>query len=89
MNLKPIVPGHVLVIPKRICPRFSDLTEDEVSDIFLSVHKIAPRLELHYKCSALNIAMQDGADAGNVLLNVSVYSIAQPIISADRLRVFT
>lgn len=68
VNLKPIVHGHVLIIPKRICPRFSDLTEAEVADLFLCVHKIAPRLELHYKCSALNIAIQDGADAGNDLL---------------------
>lgn len=31
VNLKPIVPGHVLVISKRVVARFGDLTTDEVS----------------------------------------------------------
>lgn len=30
VNLKPIVPGHVLVISKRVVARFADLTTDEV-----------------------------------------------------------
>lgn len=30
VNLKPLVPGHVLVIPKRIVERYADLTTDEV-----------------------------------------------------------
>ena len=30
VNLKPIVPGHVLVVPKRSVPRDNELTEDEV-----------------------------------------------------------
>jgi bis(5'-adenosyl)-triphosphatase len=65
VNLKPIVPGHVLIIPKRVISRFSDLTEAEVSDLYISAYKMAPKLEMHYKCSALNIAMQDGPHAGN------------------------
>lgn len=30
VNLKPIVPGHVLVSPLRIVKRFKDLTPEEV-----------------------------------------------------------
>lgn len=41
VNLKPIVPGHVLVIPKRVVPRLSELKEEEVTDLFLSVQRIA------------------------------------------------
>lgn len=29
VNLRPIVPGHVLIVPERIVPLLSDLTEDE------------------------------------------------------------
>lgn len=53
------------MIPKRVCPRFSDLTLEEVNDLFQSAHRIAPKLELQYKCSALNIAIQDGIHAGS------------------------
>lgn len=41
VNLKPIVPGHVLVIPQRIVPRIADLKSEEVSDLFLSVQRVA------------------------------------------------
>ncbi|RHY19274.1 hypothetical protein DYB36_005841 [Aphanomyces astaci] len=34
VNLKPIVPGHVLVIPKRRVARFLDLDGDEVADLW-------------------------------------------------------
>jgi diadenosine tetraphosphate (Ap4A) HIT family hydrolase len=26
VNLKPVVPGHVLIVSRRVVPRFSDLT---------------------------------------------------------------
>jgi len=65
VNLKPIVPGHVLVIPKRVCARFRDLTPDEVQDLFLSGHKIQPIIEQFYGCSASNLAIQDGAEGIN------------------------
>lgn len=32
VNLKPVVPGHCLVIPRRVVPRFKDLSSDEVHD---------------------------------------------------------
>lgn len=31
VNLKPILPGHSLVIPRRVVPRYADLAADEVS----------------------------------------------------------
>ena len=31
VNLKPILPGHSLVIPRRVVPRYADLSLDEVS----------------------------------------------------------
>lgn len=34
VNLKPIVPGHVLISPKRVVSRFAELTPEEVADIW-------------------------------------------------------
>ena len=34
VNLKPVVPGHVLVAPKRVVKRFGSLTNDEVADLW-------------------------------------------------------
>jgi bis(5'-adenosyl)-triphosphatase len=48
VNLKPLVPGHVLVISKRIVSRLNDLTENEISDLFLSVQQISKLIQSEY-----------------------------------------
>jgi len=44
-RFKPIVPGHVLVVPKRSVPRDKQLTEEESTDLWLSVRKVAAVIE--------------------------------------------
>jgi bis(5'-adenosyl)-triphosphatase len=53
-----------MFIPKRVVPRLFELTSEEVSDLFASVHKAVPLLEGHYSALASNIAIQDGLHAG-------------------------
>lgn len=73
VNLKPLVPGHVLVIPKRVIARFNDLTTDEVTDLFLSVQRITRVLEREYRAGALTIACQDGPLAGQSVPHTHVH----------------
>jgi diadenosine tetraphosphate (Ap4A) HIT family hydrolase len=40
VNLRPVVPGHVLVSSKRIAPRFADLSPEEVSDLWILAQKV-------------------------------------------------
>lgn len=37
VNLKPIVPGHVLISPVRVVERFAELTAEEVADLWYVV----------------------------------------------------
>lgn len=46
------------------------MTGEEVKDLFIATHQIAPVLEHHYNGTATNIAIQDGKDAGQ---SVEVY----------------
>ncbi|GAA5910908.1 hypothetical protein JCM6882_001928 [Rhodosporidiobolus microsporus] len=75
VNLKPLVPGHVLVVPTRVTTRFKDLTPEEVGDLFASVHQISRVIEQEYKAQALNIALQDGPLAGQSVPHVHVHII--------------
>jgi hypothetical protein len=44
VNLKPIVPGHVLVVPKRCVPRDHELSEEEVRSVLgLPVGSVSAR----------------------------------------------
>jgi bis(5'-adenosyl)-triphosphatase len=79
VNLKPIVPGHVLVISKRSVPRLKDLTTEEVSDLFATVHKVAPAIETHYGCTSSNIAIQDGEHSGQSVPHVHVHILPRKL----------
>lgn len=81
VNLKPLLPGHVLVCPRRVVPRFSELTLAETTDLFLTVRRVGRVLERVYEASSLNIAMQDGVDAGQSVPHVHVHII--PRVKSD------
>lgn len=55
--------------------RFAELTQEEVADLFLLIHRIGPVLEKEYQANALTIAIQDGADAGQSVEHVHVHVI--------------
>lgn len=75
VNIKPILPGHVLVSPLRRIPRFHELSTPEVADLFSTVQRVSRTIERVYKASALNIAIQDGEDAGQSVPHVHVHII--------------
>jgi bis(5'-adenosyl)-triphosphatase len=81
VNLRPIVPGHVLVSSNRVVPRLSELTQEEYVDLWLSVRIVQDLLKKHYNCEAFNIAVQDGQAAGQSVNHVHVHCL--PRIAGD------
>jgi bis(5'-adenosyl)-triphosphatase len=75
VNIKPVFPGHVLVVPRRLAPRLSDLTAPEVTDLFLAVQRVGAELERAHGATSLTIAIQDGPDAGQTIPHVHVHII--------------
>lgn len=50
--------ADVLVVPRRLTPRLSDLTPEEVSDLFQSVQTIGKTIEKATSAKSLTIACQ-------------------------------
>lgn len=75
VNLKPALPGHVLVIPKRSVPRFPDLTEAETSDLWNSAKRIGAAITPHFKGTSTTYTLQDGPEAGQTVPSVHVHVI--------------
>ncbi|KAL4789212.1 HIT-like domain-containing protein [Aspergillus venezuelensis] len=75
VNLKPILPGHVLISPRRVVPRVSQLTPPETADLFLTVRRVGRMIERVYGATSLNIAIQDGAEAGQSVPHVHAHII--------------
>ncbi|KAK8218921.1 HIT-like domain-containing protein [Phyllosticta capitalensis] len=79
VNLKPLIPGHVLVCPRRVVPRLSQLSPAEVSDLFLTVQRVSRMVERVYAADALNVAIQDGEAAGQSVPHVHAHVIPRKV----------
>lgn len=84
VNLKPIVPGHVLVCPLTPHLRLTDLSPTETADLFSSVQRVQRMLGLvHFgtetpgdnKSGSFTVAVQDGPEAGQTVPHVHVHVI--------------
>ncbi|KAK5938940.1 Dinucleoside triphosphate hydrolase [Knufia obscura] len=75
VNLRPLLPGHTLICPVRRVPRLSQLSDNETTDLFLTVKRVSRMLERVYKADALNVAVQDGVEAGQSVNHVHVHVI--------------
>eukprot|EP00559_Dactyliosolen_fragilissimus_P007727 CAMPEP_0184860852 /NCGR_PEP_ID=MMETSP0580-20130426/5658_1 /TAXON_ID=1118495 /ORGANISM="Dactyliosolen fragilissimus" /LENGTH=165 /DNA_ID=CAMNT_0027358107 /DNA_START=214 /DNA_END=708 /DNA_ORIENTATION=- len=90
VNLRPIVKGHVLVVPKRVVPKLSMLTDIEYQELWQSVRIIQSMLQEWYSDTtdkssnsnlSFNVAVQDGKAAGQSVPHVHVHIL--PRIEGD------
>jgi hypothetical protein len=75
VNLKPLVPGHVLVVPRRVVPRYAGLTPEEAADLWqgvLAVRTIVAKQQQDLELG-FTIGMQDGPIAGQSVPHVHVH----------------
>ena len=81
VNLKPIVPGHVLICPHKPHRRLTDLSPTETTDLFTTVQLAQKMLARRYfktpepEAGSFTIAAQDGPDAGQTVSHVHVHVI--------------
>lgn len=82
VNLKPLVPGHVLVVPYRTSVlRFGDLNPEESLDYMNTLQFVHKFIIHNYKADALNIAIQDGPESGQSIPHLHTHLI--PRYKAD------
>lgn len=82
VNLKPLVPGHVLVIPVRVVPRLADLSAEEVEDLFQAVRRVQAIVCAEYGSDSANIGIQDGKDSGQSVPHVHVHILPRKAAEA-------
>ncbi|CDS11410.1 hypothetical protein LRAMOSA03673 [Lichtheimia ramosa] len=75
VNLKPITPGHVLVVSRRNVPRVKDLNPEEIADIMISAQTIGNVVEKQFGCTSLTTVIQDGPQAGQTVPHVHMHVI--------------
>ncbi|KAI9261095.1 HIT-like domain-containing protein [Sporodiniella umbellata] len=77
VNLKPIAPGHTLIVPKRSVARYSELSTAEIADITLSARRVSQAIERLYPSTARDSVwlVQDGEHAGQTVSHAHLHII--------------
>lgn len=78
-NIAPVVTGHSLVIPKRHIRSIMDLSDDDLSRLFLFCRNVVLILERAYKRHAFDWTVQDGEPAGQTVNHLHVHLIPRSI----------
>ena len=60
----PVVPGHTLIIPKRHIAKFEDLSDKEISAIFVLRSRLAGAFKKVFNAEGFNYAWNEGELAG-------------------------
>ncbi|UKZ73763.1 hypothetical protein TrVFT333_001413 [Trichoderma virens FT-333] len=88
VNLKPLLPGHVLICPHKPHRRLLDLSPAETTDLFSTVQLVQKLLARLYfpdpsdlQSGSFTVALQDGAEAGQTIPHVHVHVI--PRVKGD------
>lgn len=73
VNLKPIVPGHVLVIPRTPYKRVTDMPDADVGRLFATAKHVGRAVQDAYGGDSLTFSVQDGPSAGQTVEHVHVH----------------
>jgi ATP adenylyltransferase len=80
----PVSPGHSLIIPKRHCADYFDLSFDEQSACWNLVNQIKEILDQSYRPDGYNIGINNLVPAGQTLPHVHIHLIPRYIGDVPR-----
>jgi len=76
MDVQPVNPGHVLIIPKIHVAQLSELSEETGVRMFKIAMRIAEALrQSGTKCEGINLFLADGEAAGQNIFHVHLHVI--------------
>ena len=73
VNLKPFVPGNVLVMSRRPVISVDQLTDEEATDLMKTIRRTVHLIKDTYKTDSITIAIQDGRPAGMTVPHLHVH----------------
>jgi histidine triad (HIT) family protein len=73
LDIKPVNPGHALVIPKQHYENLLAMPEAEAEHLFVSVKRVAEAIQAAIPSDAFNIGMNNGAAAGQIIFHAHVH----------------
>eukprot|EP00457_Paulinella_chromatophora_P009631 gb/GEZN01009702.1/.p1 GENE.gb/GEZN01009702.1/~~gb/GEZN01009702.1/.p1 ORF type:complete len:400 (-),score=51.00 gb/GEZN01009702.1/:81-1280(-) len=78
MDINPLSPGHVLVIPKTHAAKTHELSEESMADLGRTLQKVSKAVVETTKTEDYNILQNNGAAAHQVVMHVHYHIIPKP-----------
>lgn len=75
VNLMPIAPLHVLLIPRKPHHRLVEIPKDELADLFDAVQDVSGIVQRLTNSPACTVAIQDGKESGQSVPHLHVHVI--------------
>ena len=75
VNLRPAVPGHVLVATRASRALFRDLLPAEVADVWQLAQRVGVAVSRSFDCKGLQFAVQDGAASGQTVPHLHIHVV--------------
>jgi histidine triad (HIT) family protein len=74
MDIKPVNPGHLLVVPVRHAAYLADITDEEAAHIMRVAHRMAAALrQSSVRCEGVNFFLADGEAAFQEVFHVHLH----------------
>jgi histidine triad (HIT) family protein len=73
MDIYPLVPYHVLLLPTSHFADIYELPEDTVGEMAILAKRVAQALKLITKCEGVNIMMANGSAAGQTVFHAHMH----------------
>lgn len=78
MDIDPVTPGHVLVLPKRHLPGMADLTDDLGAEMISVARRVAAAIRrTDLRCEGVNLFLADGAAASQEVFHSHLHVFAR------------
>lgn len=74
-NIAPIVPGHVMILPKDQLKSLNDLSEEQLSSFFSFARKVTTFIIKEFKATDFDWTIQDGESAGQTIPHLHLHII--------------
>jgi histidine triad (HIT) family protein len=75
LDVKPITPGHTLVVPKKLVKNIFDADDETLAALIRTVRKIAPAIRDAVGAHGVHINSNHGAAAGQIVLHLHFHII--------------
>ncbi len=86
LDIRPITPGHLLVIPKHHAPYLANLDEDIGAHMYRVATRLAQALRVSdLRCEGVNLFLADGEAAGQEVFHVHLHVF--PRFAGDKVRI--